>query len=228
MSVPPGTAAAGDSLAVRSQCDPVADLGVSGSALGIMSPTGRASLASALPASDACRAPSPAGNPVGADGVIGEPRGTRARDRRGRRRRCGTAARSGRTRWSGRSWNPVGRWPWLPPPWWTEGSGSQPIRGGSMGGAADHRRTCPVRRPTSLRSSWTRPYAPAAVIVAPDALEARGLPVPRNAILVVPPEPIPGLQPWTDHWWVPPASRSSRWRLGPRPHRWGAGPGASR
>ena len=42
------------------------------------------------------------------------------------------------------------------------------------------------------------PYAPAAVIVAPEALESRGLPVPRNAILVVPAEPIPGLQPWTD------------------------------
>jgi hypothetical protein len=42
------------------------------------------------------------------------------------------------------------------------------------------------------------PYSPAAVIVAPEALESRGLPVPRNAILVVPPEPIPGLAPWTD------------------------------
>ena len=36
------------------------------------------------------------------------------------------------------------------------------------------------------------------MIVAPDALEARGLPVPRNAILMIPPEPIPGLEPWTD------------------------------
>ena len=64
---PTWDARAGDSLAVRSQCDPLADLGVPGSALGIMAPASRASLASALPASDPCRAPVPAGSPVGTD-----------------------------------------------------------------------------------------------------------------------------------------------------------------
>jgi putative ABC transport system permease protein len=42
------------------------------------------------------------------------------------------------------------------------------------------------------------PYAPAAVIVAPRALESRGLPVPSNAVVVIPPAPIPGLQPFSD------------------------------
>ena len=40
----------GDSLAVRSQCDPLADLGVAGDALAVMAPASRASLASALSA----------------------------------------------------------------------------------------------------------------------------------------------------------------------------------
>ena len=72
------------------------------------------------------------------------------------------------------------------------------------------------------------PYAPAAVIVAPEALEARGLPAPRNAILVVPAEPIPGLHPGTDKLVSPAGLQVMSVESGPARPRASAGTGESR
>ena len=189
---------AGDSLAVRSQCDPVADLGVPGSALGIMSPTSRASLAPALPASDPCRAPVPAGSPVGPVHVIGD---SAAGQRPGLvvTDSDGAALLIGREDPEVRAQLESGGAVALAPSTVVDGrvriaADPRMIDGGTAGPPAYV--TGPMADiPAVIVDS---PYAPAAVIVAPDALEARGLPVPRNAILMIPPEPIPGLEPRTD------------------------------
>ena len=185
----------GDSLAVRSLCDPMADLGVAGDALVVMDPASRASLASALAAGDPCRAPEPAGGPVGSTSVLGEPNSQRPG--------IIIADADGAELLLGRD-DPVVRA--------QLGSGGavalapSSVVDGRVRIATDPR-AIDGAGPTEFRAGpqadipavvVDSPYAPAAVIVAPEALESRGLPVPRNAILMVPPEPIPGLQPWSD------------------------------
>ena len=60
-------------------------------------------------------------------------------------------------------------------------------------------------------------YAPAAVIVAPQALTSRGLPAPSNAILVVPDAPIPGVQPFSGQVAIPAGLQVMSVESGPPP-----------
>lgn len=179
---------AGDSLAVRSQCDPLTAFGLSSSALGIMAPADRASLAAALAPDDPCRAPVPAGGPEMPMTVIGDPSWLRP----------GVVVADADTAalLIGRE-DPVVRAQ-------LESGGAvamapSAVVDGKVRIAADPRRVDGAQAgPTQLEPGpqaeiaavvVDSPYRPAAVIVAPRALSARGLPVPRNAILVVPPEP---------------------------------------
>ena len=186
-----------DSLAVSSQCDPLADLGVSGDGLAIMAPASRAALASALSADDPCRAPVPAGSPVGPMAVIGDPVSMRpgvvVADA------DAAALLIGREDPAVRAQLESGAAVALAPSSVVEGkvriAADSRIVDGVAPGSTESTPGPQADIPAVVVDA---PYAPAAVIVAPDALKSRGLPVPRNAILVVPPEPIPGLEPWTD------------------------------
>ena len=189
---------AGDSLAVRSQCDPLTELRVAGEALGIMDPERRASLASALAAGDPCLAPVPAGSPVGPVSVIGD---TVAGQRPG----LVVADADEAAMLIGRD-DPVVRAQ-------LESGGAVALAPSERGGREDpdRRRPAPGGGPSRIGGvdagtpGWYPPRSrgglalrPAAVIVAPRALESRGLPVPSNAVVVIPPAPIPGLQPFSD------------------------------
>jgi putative ABC transport system permease protein len=188
---------AGDSLAVRSQCDPLTELGVAGEALGIMDPERRASLASALAAGDPCLAPVPAGSPVGPVSVIGD---TVAGQRPGLvvADADEAALLIGRDDPVVRAQLESGGAVALAPSSVVDGKiriAADPRLVGGQAGSGEWMPGPQVDVPAVVVDS---PYAPAAVIVAPRALESRGLPVPSNAVVVIPPAPIPGLQPFSD------------------------------
>ncbi len=186
----------GRSLAVLSQCDPLADLRVGDGALEVMTPASRGALVAALPADDPCRAPLPAGGPLDPRHVIGDP----ASQRPG----VVIADADAAALLIGRE-DPVVREQ-------LESGGAvalapSSVVGGKVRIAADPTAVDGVNGPLELVAGpetdipaivVDSPYSPAAVIVAPEGLETRGLPAPRNAILVVPPTPIPGLVPYTD------------------------------
>jgi putative ABC transport system permease protein len=65
-------------------------------------------------------------------------------------------------------------------------------------------------------------YAPAAVIVAPQALTSRGLPAPSNAILVVPDAPSPDGQPFADQLVIPAGLEVMSVESGPPPSALGS------
>ncbi|HYN57722.1 MAG TPA: ABC transporter permease [Motilibacterales bacterium] len=186
-----------DSLAVRSQCDVLAGLGVSGEALAVMAPTSRGALVRALPAGDPCRAPVPAGSPVASWHVIGDPSSMRP----GVIVADADAAvlLMGRDDAAVRAQLESGGAVALDPSGVVDGNvriAADPrgINGGDAG-PLEFVAGPEVDVPAIIVDSA---YSPAAVIVAPEALEARGMPVPRNAILVVPPTSIPDLVPVTD------------------------------
>ena len=188
---------AGDSLAVGSQCDPLTELGVAGEALGIMDPARRASLASGLAEGDPCRAPVPSGSPLEPVSVIGD----RAA---GQRPGLVVADADEAALLIGRD-DPVVRTQLdsggavaLAPSSVVDGKVRIAVDPRLVGGQAGSGEWVPgpqVEVPAVVVDS---PYAPAAVIVAPQALESRGLPVPSNAVVVLPPAPIPGLQPFDE------------------------------
>jgi putative ABC transport system permease protein len=208
---------AGDSLAIRSQCDPLTEFGVAGEALGIMDPTRRASLASGLAAGDACRAPAPAGSPVGPVSVIG---GMAWEQRPG----LVVADADDAAMLIGRD-DPVVRAQ-------LESGGAvalarSSVVAGMVRIAADPRLSnagqagpgefVPGPQADVPAIVVDSPYAPATVIVAPQALESRGLPVPSNAVVVLPTTPIPGLQPLSDQLVSPAGLRVMSVETGPPP-----------
>jgi putative ABC transport system permease protein len=189
---------AGDSLAVGSQCDPLTDLGVTADALGVMDPLRRASLASQLSAGDPCRAPLPAGSPVTPQHVIGDVASVQ-------RPGVVVADADGAAMLLGRD-DPVvreqlesGSAVALAPSTVVDGAvriAADPrLVGGGEAGPVQWRPGPSADVPAVFVEF---DHAPAAVIVAPQALTSRGLPASSNAILVVPDAPIPGLQPFTD------------------------------
>ena len=172
-----------------------------------------ASLASALPASDACRAPVPAGNPVGPVHVIGGPSwgwrpGMVVADA------DSAALLLGREDPLVRAQLQSGGAVVLAPSAVVDGrvriATDSRMIGGGEAGPVEYVTGPMADIPAAIVDS---PYAPAAVIVAPDALEARGLPVPRNAILMIPPEPIPVSSPGPTSWWSgrPPGPVGGGW-----------------
>ena len=135
------------------------------------------------------------------------------------RRHCSSVVR---TRWSGRSWIPAERWPWLPRAWWTAGSDRRrsaadrrcgcriaEFRGWSECGHPCGRRGLPVRargchRGTrGPRVAWT-PGAPQRD--------------PRGATRADPGPP----SPWTDQLVSPAGLQVVSVESGPRRPRWGA------
>lgn len=187
----------GDSLAVRSQCDPVAGMGVPAQALAVMPATSRGALVAALPAGDPCRAPVPAGSPVVPTHVLGDLSSVRpgvvVAD-------AGAAALLiGREDSTVRAQLESGGAVALAPSSSVDGT----VRIAADPRAIDGVGASPLEflagRQVDLPAVVVEsPYLPAAAIVAPRTLATRGLPVPRNAILVVPPTPIPDLAPGTD------------------------------
>jgi putative ABC transport system permease protein len=186
---------AGDSLAIGSQCDPLTELGVAGEALGIMDPAGRASLASGLAADDPCRAPAPAGSPVGPVSVIG---GMAWEQRPGLvvADADGAAILIGRDDPVVRAQLESGGAVALAPSSVVDGkvriAADPRLATAGQAGPGEYLPGLQADVPAVVVDS---PYAPAAVIVAPQALESLGLPVPSNAVVVVPTTPIPRLQP---------------------------------
>lgn len=183
----------GDSLAVRSQCDPLAELGIAGEGLAVMEPASRAPLVSALPPGDPCRAPVPAGSPLGPVHVIGD-------QASGQRPGLLVADADAAALLIGRD-DPVVRTQ-------LESGGAVALAPSSVadgtvriaadprlvgGGGAGPMEFLPGPQADVPAIVVDSTYAPAAVIVAPEALESRGLPVPSNAVLVVPDTPMPGI-----------------------------------
>jgi putative ABC transport system permease protein len=206
-----------DSLAVLSQCEPLTELAVAGEALGIMDSARRASLVSGLPVGDPCRAPAPAGDPVGPVSVIG---GTAWEQRPG----LVVADADEAAILIGRD-DPVVRAQ-------LESGGAVALSPSSMVDgkvqiAADPRLAnsgqdgpgefVPGPRADIPAVVVDSPYAPAAVIVAPQALESRGLPAPANAVVVVPTAPIPGIQPFSESRVGPAGLQVMSVEIGPQP-----------
>ncbi len=179
----------GESLAVRSQCDPRDGLGVAGDALEIMDRTSRASLAATLAADDPCLAPDPAGSPVWPMSVIGHPSDTRpglvVADA------DGAALLLGREDPIVRQQLESGGAVALAPSAVVDGRvriAADPRPIDSVGaGSPQFRRGPRADIPAVVVDS---PYAPAAVIVAPGALEGRGPPGAAQRD--------PGRATWTD------------------------------
>jgi putative ABC transport system permease protein len=188
---------AGDSLAIRSQCDPLTEFGVAGQALGIMDPAQRASLAVGLADGDPCRAPVPAGGPLGPVSVIG---GMAGEQRPGLVVADADAAALliGRDDPVVRAQLESGGAVALAPSSVVDGSVRIAADPRLVGGEAGPGEWVPGPQVDVPAIVVDSPFAPAAVIVAPQALESRGLPAPSNAVVVLPTSPQPGFQPLSD------------------------------
>ncbi len=177
----------GASLALVSPCDAVVDLGAPPAAIAVMDPVVRGGLASALPAPSACRAPSPAGDPLAYGSVLrgaGDLRpGVVVVDA------DAAALLLGEDDPAVRAQLESGGAVALSP---------DPVVAGEVLLQVDPEPTAPrddagdrpavqvAQLPALVHESQ---YRPAAVLVSPSALVGAGLPVPRNAILA---RPAPG------------------------------------
>ncbi len=190
---------AGDSLAVSSQCDPLAQLGASPDALATMDPRKRAELASGRPAGDPCLAPVPAGSHVMPQHVVGDPAsvyrpGVVIADA------DGAALLLGRDDPVVRKQLESGSAVALAASAVVDGTvriAADPVLGnGGEAGAVEWLPGLQAEVPAIVVDS---DYSPAAVIVAPQALTSRGLPAPPNAILVVPDRPMSTAETFAGH-----------------------------